>query len=381
MLESEVRSRHARGWMRWAVASAMVILLLSSGDWPSAATAPMPLSGRVIPMPRTYLCSRSNGPIAVDGMLDDAGWRQAAWTEDFVDIEGYFKPIPRFRTRAKMTWDDSCFYIGAELREPDVHATLTKRDTVIFHDNDFEVFIDPNGDNLEYYEMEMNALNTVWDLFLPIPYKDGGHPMDSWDIEGLKTAVAVNGTLNHAQDTDSGWTVEIAMPWRSLATYAHKPAPPAEGDRWRVNFSRVEWEFTAAGGKYQKIPGKREDNWVWSPQWVVDMHRPEMWGYVQFTSGQTRLASPDKAWEVKCILHGIYYAERRFFERERRWASTFSELGYNAAPVSAQGKAAALHAGGSGFRVSLQLLLPSGRVERWNIRQDSRIWADTLAHN
>jgi hypothetical protein len=102
-------------------------------------------------MPRTYLCPKATGPIAVDGRLDDAGWRQAARTENFVDIEGDLKPIPRFKTRAKMAWDDSCFYIGAELREPDVHATLTKRDTVIFYDNDFEVFIDPNGDNLEYY--------------------------------------------------------------------------------------------------------------------------------------------------------------------------------------------------------------------------------------
>ena len=42
--------------------------------------------------------------------------------------------------------------------------------------DDFEAFIDLNGDNHEYYEFEMNALNTGRDLFLPRPYKDAARP-------------------------------------------------------------------------------------------------------------------------------------------------------------------------------------------------------------
>ena len=120
--------------------------------------------------------------INVDGKLDDNVWQSAPWTDDFVDIEGDVKPAPRFRTRAKMLWDDQYFYIAALLEEPDVWGTLTKHDSVIFHDNDFEVFIDPNGDNHEYYEFEMNALNTGWDLFLPRPYKNGGKADNGWEI-------------------------------------------------------------------------------------------------------------------------------------------------------------------------------------------------------
>ena len=88
-----------------------------------------------------------------------------------------------------MLWDDGFFYVGAELEDPHVWATLAKRDTVIYNDNDFEVFIDPDGDNHEYYEFEMNALNTVWDLQLSKPYKDGGRAVETWNIEGLRTAV------------------------------------------------------------------------------------------------------------------------------------------------------------------------------------------------
>src|SRR5262249_17025392 len=90
--------------------------------------------------PRHYLCYRARGPVRIDGRLDDPAWKDAPWTQDFVDIEGQGKPRPRFRTRAKMLWDDQYFYIGAELEEPHVWATLTEHDAVIFEDNDFEVF-------------------------------------------------------------------------------------------------------------------------------------------------------------------------------------------------------------------------------------------------
>jgi hypothetical protein len=51
---------------------------------------------------------------------------------------------------------------------------------------------------------------------------------------------------------------------------------------WRINFSRVEWKLDVKDGRYVKVPDTKEDNWVWSPQFVVDMHRPRMWGCVEF---------------------------------------------------------------------------------------------------
>jgi hypothetical protein len=237
----------------------------------------------VLAAPKEYLCYRTAETLRIDGNLDESSWRKAPATDVFVDIEGDARPRPRFATRARMLWDDQYFYIGAELDEPHVWGTLTKRDSVIFQDNDFEVFIDPNGDRNEYYELEINALNTAWDLFLPKPYMDGGTAQNSWDIIGLKTAVKVTGTLNDPSDVDKGWSVEMAIPWKALGEYAHKPAPPADGDQWRVNFSRVEWLHEIVDGKYRKTPNTKEDNWVWSPQGVINMHVPEKWGYVRFS--------------------------------------------------------------------------------------------------
>ncbi|MBM3493906.1 MAG: hypothetical protein FJX72_06235 [Armatimonadetes bacterium] len=102
--------------------------------------------------PRRYVCHRTPTPPIINGRLDQPVWQRAPWTEDFVDIEGGARRVPRFRTRAKLLWDDDCLYIGSELEEPHVWATLTEHDSVIFQDPDFEVFIDPDGDNHSYFE-------------------------------------------------------------------------------------------------------------------------------------------------------------------------------------------------------------------------------------
>jgi hypothetical protein len=233
------------------------------------------------PQPKRYTCRRAPSALRIDGRLDDAAWRRGAWTGAFVDIQGAKHQRPRFRTRAKMLWDDEYFYVAAELEEPHVWATLVEHDSVIFHDNDFEVFLNPSGDGRSYFEFEINALNTGWDLFLPKPYREGGKADNSWEIPGLRTAVAIQGTLNDAGDRDTGWTVEIAFPWTAFASRAPVSRPHA-GDSWRVNFSRVEWQSEGSGKQYRKVPGKPEDNWVWSPQGLINMHVPDRWGYVQF---------------------------------------------------------------------------------------------------
>ncbi len=230
--------------------------------------------------PKSYLCHRAASPLRIDGLPDEAAWKAAPWTDDFVDIEGAAKPRPRFRTRAKLLWDDEYLYIAADLEEPDVWATLTQHDSVIFRDNDFEVFLNPSGDSRNYFEFEMNALNTGWDLFLPKPYREQGKADNGWEIPGLKTAVHVEGTLNKSGDKDRGWTLEIAFPWTAF-TERSGFGRPKPGDVWRINFSRVEWRTETAAVGYRKLPGK-EDNWVWSPQGVVDMHRPERWGFLRF---------------------------------------------------------------------------------------------------
>jgi hypothetical protein len=247
---------------------------------------------------KQYTCRKVDAPIRIDGSLADPAWKDLPFTDDFIDITGDDARRPRFRTRMKMGWDDDYFYVGADMEEPHVWGTLQEKNAIIFQDNDFEAFIDPDGDGLHYYEFEINALGTIWELSLPRPYRDGGVPVLGCNIPGLKSAVHIRGTLNDPSDIDDGWSVEIAFPWAGLAEYnPGRATPPRPGDLWRVNFSRVQWRHEIREGRYVRVPPHGtprpeslspeeqehpEDNWVWSPQGSINMHLPQHWGEVVF---------------------------------------------------------------------------------------------------
>ncbi len=263
---------------------ALLLTLLAGCSAPRAVPSVVPVGG---PGALRYIAARTPVPITVDGRIDEKAWAIAPWSEDFIDIEGSKRPTPRFRTRVRMLWDDKYWYVAAEMEETELWATVRIRDSVIFRDNDFELFIDPTGSSHRYYEVEINQFGTVWDLFLPKPYSEGGHAVNEWNIAGLRAAVSLDGTINHVGDRDRGWKVEMAIPWDAFADSGRNVVPPHDGDRWRVNFSRVEWQVDTTGGVYAKRRDRTgralpEDNWVWSPQGVINMHVPAYWGMVQF---------------------------------------------------------------------------------------------------
>ena len=134
------------------------------------------------PIIRSYTVNYTSRPIQIDGHLTDPAWKRAKWSALFVDIEGDLKPKPLYDTKVKMLWDSQYLYIGAYLKEPNLWATLKNHDDIIFRDHDFEVFIDPDGDTHSYYELEVNAVGTAWDLLLLKPYRDGGPPVNGWNI-------------------------------------------------------------------------------------------------------------------------------------------------------------------------------------------------------
>jgi hypothetical protein len=325
------------------------------------------------PPPRGYVCYRARGPVVIDGKLDDAAWKDAPWSEAFVDIEGGRKPRPRFRTRMKMLWDDRALYIAAELEEPHVWATLTKHDSIIFHDNDFEVFLDPDGDRHLYGELEVNALDTTWDLLLSRPYRDRGRAVSAWEILGLKTAVHIDGTLNDPRDTDRGWSVEIAWPWEGIRELTRAEVPPRDGDQWRINFSRVQWRHEVEGGKYRKVKGRREDNWVWSPQGAIDMHRPERWGYLQFSTRAPGSATfrPDPADAARRLLCRVGYAQKEYRKAHGRWAKSLTDLGLK--DLAGRVK---LETTSTSFEASVSAPGKSRKPRRWHINAEGRVWAE-----
>jgi len=312
--------KHISIMRNYFILSIFILAALFSCDNKSTEDIQIDVSTRIV-NPNHYIVSKTSETIHIDGKADEASWESAQFTKSFIDIEGV--KIPKYNTKVKMLWDDKYLYVYSQMEEPHVWGNLKQRDTVIFYNNDFEIFVDPSGTATNYVELEINALGTVWDLALDKPYRVGGKANDDWNVDGLKSAVNIQGSLNKSDDTDKQWSVEFAIPLVDLIEQKHiNKNLPVEGEQWRINFSRVEWEYDLIDGKYQrkKESGKylSEYNWVWSPQKVINMHEPEKWGFLQFTENKSSnsvkfITDPDM--QIKQIAFALF-RDIRFGENQ-----------------------------------------------------------------
>ncbi|MEM2163957.1 MAG: carbohydrate-binding family 9-like protein [Candidatus Bathyarchaeia archaeon] len=231
---------------------------------------------------KKIICYKTGEKIRIDGFLKERAWRLAAKTENFVDIvSGEQLPLRKW---VKVLWDDEYLYVGFHIESPDVWGTVVRQDDIVYNDPDAEIFIDPDGDTLNYYEFEVNALNTRYEVFWARPYYDIERKMwidaseaganFSWDLVGIKHAVQIYGTLNFHEDVDRGWSVEVALPWAGMRDLTRGSLPPKPGDVWRINFYCQEFR------DWRK---KEVDHYIWAPAGVVSCHVPSTWGYIEFS--------------------------------------------------------------------------------------------------
>jgi hypothetical protein len=260
-----------------------------------------------------YTCCRTKTPIQPDGNLGKAPWNKAVRSPRFVDMATGHPGF--YDTRAAALWDDQAFYVAYWIEEPFVEAHLKERDTLVFNENDVEVFID-GGDC--YYEFEINALGTIYEVFFiwqdaykrgsrfDVPEFDllgrkalsfggnydrtgdhfwwGTHPRKcrwaflDWDFPGLRSAARVDGKINDPAVVDKGWMVELAFPWSGMKHLANgRSLPPKNGDVWRMFFGRFE-KLGTGGVEVEPHPG-----WAWNSHGVYDTHLPDRWTYVHFS--------------------------------------------------------------------------------------------------
>ena len=258
-----------------------------------------------------YTARRTTGPITPDGRLDEADWTAAEKSPRFADLIGGRPGI--HDTRAAVLWDDVNLYVGYWVEEPFVEGNLTERDSLIYKNNDVELFIAGKD---AYYEFEINSLGTIYEVFFiwEQAYESAGyaalpefargkegvrpfggvgfknHPRGprigywNWDLPGLRTAVHVDGTVNNNADRDRGWTVELAIPWTGLTQLARpdgRSLPPKDGDVWRMDFTRFN--------QYKEAPPSQDPGgWAWSPHGAWDSHIPEVYPYVRFSTQAVR---------------------------------------------------------------------------------------------
>lgn len=219
--------------------------------------------------------------IKVDGVLDEDAWKNAPSSGKFVDVRTG-RPNATFPVNgtAKLLWDDKGLYIGFDIVDPDVVGGFEKdkKDPHLWTKDVVEIMVDPegDGDNRDYYEIQVNPQNLVFDSQFDLYNKPKGGPEGPFGHEewsaGLKSAVTVKGTLDKPGDKDEGYVVEVMIPWKSFNKA--KKTPPAVGDTWRLNFyamqnnSGVAWSPILGQGNFHRASRFGKVLWAekgWTP--------------------------------------------------------------------------------------------------------------------
>ncbi len=334
--------------------------------------------------PKTYIIYKTDGPLTIDGKLDEKTWQKADWTTDFVNITGDTTRTPPQQTRAKLLWDKNYLYVGIQLKEKNIWATMTKHDAPLYLENACEVFIDPDEDTHHYLEFGINALSTTYDLLVPKPYRDGGHPISAYNIRGLKAEVSIDGKTNDPSSDNVKWTAEIAFPLKALEelNLLDNQAPPKAGDQWRFQLARAERQLTVKGNKYEIKKNPKTDRPLpsrytsWTPQGLVNLHYPEMWGIVQFSdiiagNGNDSF-NQSKDEQIKWALRNVYYHLKQYYLNNHSYTDEISVLNLDKIKKKAAHFSLTLHATNNTFIASS----PGFNNDVvWYINQDGKIWS------
>jgi hypothetical protein len=223
---------------------------------------------------REYIVKRSTAELNVDGQLIEEEWKAAPLTERFVIYHD--GAVTNLKTQAKLLWDDDFLYIGFICEDPDVWATLENRDDFLWNEEVVEILCDPDGDGLNYFEVQVNPLETILDLTLNKAYYAGGQANISWNLDSIQAAVWVDGTLNNINEIDSLWSCEVALPFQELAFLAPSlNFPPQDADEWRILLTRYDYERT--GDEVVEIS-------AWNQTDSRGFHVPEKFGRIIFSS-------------------------------------------------------------------------------------------------
>jgi hypothetical protein len=226
---------------------------------------PLGQSPQSAPLP-TYKAVHTTGPIKIDGKLDEPDWKRAASTGPFVrTMDG--SPT-KYRTEAKMLWDDKNLYVAWICQDEDVWTSYTQHDDPLYNQEVVEIFIDADGDGKTYNELEVSPANVTFDAYFP-SHRENLPKAITWE-SGIESAVVVDGTLNNANDVDKGWIAEASIPIAKLAAVPH--VLPQVGDKWRINLYRLDWYNDR----------KVNEGSAFSPVFIGDFHNLPRFGWLEF---------------------------------------------------------------------------------------------------
>ncbi len=168
-------------------------------------------------------CRFTDMPITIDGKADEKAWESAEIIDKFsLPWLGKDARPAKTATKARLLWDLDNLYFFGEMVDTDLYADVAEHDGDTWNNDVFELFMKPADNKPGYYEFQVNAKNTVFDMFLP----RRGHVARFRGAQDfhLETKVVLDGTLNNWTDRDKGWSVEGKIPWRDFIKSGGRPA-------------------------------------------------------------------------------------------------------------------------------------------------------------
>ena len=215
-----------------------------------------------------YEIQRAQGPIQIDGKLDEDDWKRAKDVGEF-DFP-WFEKGDKERTVAKLLWDDENLYVSWLAHDRHISASVTQRHGPVSKDDCVEIFLSPNPDKVKnYYTFEINAIGTM----LNRARTDWWTGPPTWEPEGVRYRTTFHGLSKKDESPqDEYWIVEAAIPLKNFARDASH-TPPRAGDQWRLNLQRL-------GG----ITNAQASTWAPLPQGIRSFHTPDAFGTVRFVS-------------------------------------------------------------------------------------------------
>ena len=215
--------------------------------------------------------------ISIDGLLDEPAWQTAGPVMLKENRSGHTIDNDRISTRVMTCYDDSTLYIAFVCNDPDIWTTYRQRDEHLWKEEAVEVFIEADEMPDTYVEIEVSPANVLFDSYIIDPQNIDIPATAAFDLPGIRTAVSIAGTLNVRDDIDNSWNVEIAVPFRDLATERIKQVSTATAIK--INFYRLE-----------KSRGMESAGHAWSPT-GARFHTPSAFGRLIFNSP----ARPEKS--------------------------------------------------------------------------------------
>jgi Domain of unknown function (DUF5916)/Carbohydrate family 9 binding domain-like len=201
---------------------------------------------------RRVTAHRADGPIVIDGSLDEPVWREAVPADGFVQVEPREGIPASERTEVRLVYDDQAVYVGVVCFDSDPSGIITsdsRRDSSLSDQDSFQMIFDTYHDRQNGFVFGTNSAGAEYDA--QVRNEGQTQPSGPPTLGGTSSGSGsgVNANWDGAWEvktrvTETGWQAEFRIPLRTL----RYGTPPQV---WGVNFTR-------------NIQRKREETY-WSP--------------------------------------------------------------------------------------------------------------------